>query len=181
MADSGNSQLYKQWETPAALGQGLGLVDRIFSLVQATSQDDVQAQAVIAFETLGAECLVSSDLIGEGIDALNGNESVRLRDTQALIGLRNDHTVAELRKSTSCIQAFLLVTALEMCGYDDTDVAEVLYQMMACKGLLKKTPVSKAQLRALLKGPSIPFMTRQNLFLDASFTLISIFSLRSAK
>lgn len=97
MADSSSSPLYKQWETPAALGQGLGVVDRLVALVKAASQDDVQPQAVIAIENLGADCLVSSDLISEGIDALNGNESIRLRDTKALIGLQNERTVAEFR------------------------------------------------------------------------------------
>jgi hypothetical protein len=157
MTDSGSNSIYKQWDTPAALGQGLGIADRVFSLIKAASQDDVQPQALIALESLGSECLVSNDLIADGIDALKGNQSVRLMDSKLLLGLRNGNTIAELRKSTSCIQAFLLITALEMCGYDETSVADVLYHMLSCKSLLKTAPVSKQQLRTLLKGPSITY------------------------
>lgn len=96
------------------------------------------------------------------MDALNGNESVRLRETKLLFGLARGGVVAEIRKSTSCIQGFLLVTALKLCSYEDKTVAEVLYRMLEVSGDMKTTPVSSKQLQALvtvMSGHSQGFVT----------------------
>ena len=89
MADRNSILITRQWEAPTTVTASLNIIDRLISLNKAASQDDVQPQAAIAIENLGVLCLVSPDLIGEGVDALKGNESVRVKDTKLLIGLSN--------------------------------------------------------------------------------------------
>ena len=153
MAD--NKGPVTQWEAPSLIPAGLSVLDRVLSLVKAASQDDVQPQAVIALETLGAGCHVSSHLISEGIDALNGQESIRLKDSKALLGLVNSNVVAEFRTSTARVQAFLLSTALLSCGFNETEISDIFYEMLSYRKLLKGNPVSRGQLRDLVKGLSM--------------------------
>jgi hypothetical protein len=152
MARKGDAQVFTQWEAPATATVGLNLADRLVSLIKAASQDDVQPQAAKALENLGARCLVSNDLISQGIDALNGNQSIRLRDTKAFIGVSSGGIAAEFRTSTSCIRAFLLVTVLEACGYSEGDIGEVIYHMLSYTDVLRNSPASIKQIQAAVRG-----------------------------
>ena len=103
----------------------------------------------VALEKLGHRCVVSSQLIGKAVDALNGNESIRIRDTKLVVGLSNGGVVAQIRQSTACIQSFLLLTVLKLCGVDETYMGEIFYGLLCETADIRNTPVSVSQLRRL--------------------------------
>ena len=75
----------------------------IRELVRTCSMDDVQFQAVLAFENLGAGLLVDKSRLGEAIDALGGRKSERLARISLLVGLSGDGLPRTLRNSTGCV------------------------------------------------------------------------------
>ena len=120
------------------------------SLIAAAGSDDVQAQAVLAAEALGAGLLVSKKLIPEAIDALNGNESVRIDVAKAFVGLSSGGVRREVRRSTPLIQFFVLITACKPCFLDD-EIGSIVFEMMKQSGTLQKIPASPAQLTSLVQ------------------------------
>jgi len=91
--------------------------------------DDIQFQAVLAFENLGAGLLVDKSRLGEVIDALGGQKSERLTRISLLIGLSGDGLPRTLQNSTGCVLAFNLVAACKTC-YNDTKMANILHKLI---------------------------------------------------
>lgn len=151
MASKNQSNISKDWEGPSALGQYYNTFERISKLLAAASQDDVQAGSIVALRSVGGLCIVHDDLLGKGVDALNGNESVRLRDTKVLLGYRKGLTAKELRDSTAATKGFLLAAALKLCEYDESAAGETLYYMASSEGGREKTTTPK-QLSKLISG-----------------------------
>ncbi len=137
------------WLGPAGAQQVNTLFGNIRPLIAAATQDNVPGEAIKALVGLGSEIIVSDNLISDAIKALNGSEDIRILDAKATIGLRNGVTIAQFRGSTPCIKGFLLVTALEACGYDNAAIGDVLYEMLSCRDLLQTYPTSTDQLQAL--------------------------------
>lgn len=125
----------------------------IRELVRTCSMDDVQFQAVLAFENLGAGLLVDKSRLGEAIDALGGRKSERLARISLLVGLSGDGLPRTLRNSTGCVSAFNLVVACKTC-YDDTKMANVLHELMINLGIYSTYPASPYQLVQLLNAVS---------------------------
>jgi hypothetical protein len=148
MADNA---VQKQWEAPATGTLAFAAWDRLSALLKATTQDDVQASAVMAIEKIGFRCLVNPELIGRGIDALGGNENIRISETKLLFGIARGGTALESRKSTPCVQGFLLIASLQNCGLTIKEVGEILFEILASSGDLAATPVSTQQLTKLVK------------------------------
>jgi hypothetical protein len=146
-----SNAVQKQWEAPAAGTIAFAAWDRLSALLKATSQDDVQASTVIALEKIGIRCLVNPKLISRGIDALGGNENIRVSETKLLFGFARGSTALEARKSTPCVQGFLLISSLENCGLTAKEVGEVMFEILASSGDLAATPVSTQQLTKLVK------------------------------
>jgi hypothetical protein len=151
LATMTSNAVQKQWEAPATGTLAFAAWDRLSALLKATSQDDVQASTVIALEKIGIRCLVNPELISRGIDALGGNESIRISETKLLFGFARGSTAFESRKSTPCVQGFLLIAALENCGLIAKEVGEIMFEILASSGDLAATPVSTQQLTKLIK------------------------------
>ena len=156
----------KQWD-PAVTA--FSTLDRLRGLAVATSQDDVQLGAVVrlgpfrfrtetlitdpvqlAIERLGACLIVSDGLISDAVGALKGNESVRLADARLLLGLAWGGVASQIRLSTACVRAFLLITAVKACAYEESEVAEILYNYLSAAKLLDPVPVCCRQLQSLI-------------------------------
>ena len=145
MSDAGSS-IQKQWD----IGQSVFLVGAaVVALLSAASQDDVQPQAILALEALGAGLLVHQNRIGEGVDALNGGESRKLTKLNLMVGLHRGGVAREIRKSVSCVAAFILAVACKTC-FTDREVGSLLYEMMDHRGVLRKLPVSRWQIEQLV-------------------------------
>ena len=104
----------------------------------------------LALERLGARLIVSPKLISDGVDALKGNESVRLADARLLLGLSWGGIAAQMRLSTACVRAFLLLSAIKVCAYDDRGIADIIYEYLSSAKLLDFEPVSVQQLKSLV-------------------------------
>ena len=104
----------------------------------------------LALERLGARLIVSSKLIGDGVDALKGSESIRLTDARLLLGLAWGGVAAQIRLSSACVRAFLLISAIKMCSYDDQNITDIIYEYLSRAKLLDSVPVSVHQLRGLI-------------------------------
>ena len=149
MSGSGSS-VQKQWD----IGQSVFLVGAaVVALLSAASQDDVQPQAILAMEALGAGLLVHQDRIGDGIDALNGGESRKLTKLNIMVGLHRGGVAREIRKSVSCVAAFMLAVACKTC-FQDREVGGILYEMMDLRGILRIVPVSRWQIEQFVSSVS---------------------------
>jgi hypothetical protein len=159
LATMTSNAVQKQWEAPATGTLAFAAWDKLSALLKATSQDDVQAPTVIALEKIGIRCLVNPELIGRGVDALGGNESIRISETKLLFGFARGSTALELRKSTACVQGFLLIASLENFGLTAKEVGEVMFEILVSSGDLEATPVSTKQLTKLIKVLSGHYQT----------------------
>ncbi|KAL9116368.1 MAG: hypothetical protein Q9187_007110 [Circinaria calcarea] len=131
-----------QWD----IGQSIFTIkDRIIELVRAGSEDDVQPQAILAMEGLGAGIIVHNDRIGEGKLALKGGESRRMEKLLLLVGLSGGGVARLMRESTPCIASFLLAVACKTCLTDD-ETGAILYEMMVLRNVLQTVPVFKEQI-----------------------------------
>ena len=145
-----SSSVQKQWD----IGQSVFVVGAaVVAMLSAASQDDVQPQAILAMEALGAGLLVHQDRIGEGIDALNGGESRKLTKLNLMVGLHRGGVAREIRKSVSCVAAFILAVACKTC-FTDREVGSILYEMMDLRGVLRKIPVSRWQIEQFVGSVS---------------------------
>lgn len=104
-------------------------------------------------EALGAGLLVHQDRIGDGIDALNGSESRKLSKLKLMVGLNKGGVAREMRKSVSCVAAFVLAVACKTC-FTDQQAGSLLYEMMAHRGLLRMVPVSRGQIGQFIESVS---------------------------
>ncbi|KAL9117416.1 MAG: hypothetical protein Q9187_006048 [Circinaria calcarea] len=135
-----------QWELSHTVFKTAGM---LWDLIRAAGQDNVQSQAVIALETLGAGILVSPVRISEGYEALRRNNAQVFERLGISIGLNGGGIVRLLRKSTPCIAGFLFITACKPC-YTDSEIGAILFELMAATGLLNKIPISPLQLGQLV-------------------------------
>ena len=151
MANS-RSLIQFQWSLDNTVFKTAGI---LLDLVQAAAQDDVQSQAVIAFEALGSAILPSPDRIDEGLDALQSRDrSQSLKVVKVIVGLFTGG-VSQLirRRAPQCVPAFLLVTAMKTC-LPDQAIGNVLYEMLCQQDLLRKVPVSRSSMEALVSSIS---------------------------
>ena len=136
-----NSSIQKQWD----IGQSVVIWGKAtIALIEAGSQDDIQPQAILAMERLGAGLLVHEDRINEGVDALKGGESRKLSRLMLTIGLNNGGAARVMKDSVSCVASFMLAVACKTC-FTDQETGSLLYDMMSFRGVLKKVPVSRGQ------------------------------------
>lgn len=129
--------------------------ESLLDLVQAAAQDDVQCQAVIAFEALGSAILPPPDRIDEGLDALQSQGRFKsLKIVKLTVGLFTGG-VSQLirRRAPQCVPAFLLVTAMKTC-LSDQAISNVLYEMLCQQDLLRKVPVSRSSMETLISSIS---------------------------
>ena len=137
-----NSSVQKQWD----IGQSIFFLGRAtIALIDAGSQDDIQPQAIVAMEGLGAGLLVHQDRIGEGIDALKGGENRKLSKLMLTLGLNNGGAARIMRESVPCVASFLLAVACKTC-FTDHETGSLLYDMMSFRGVLRTVPVSRGQI-----------------------------------
>jgi hypothetical protein len=146
-----SNAVQNQWETPATGTLAFAAWDRLSALFKAITQDDVQPLTVIALEQIGIRCLVNPELISRGIDALGGNESIRISETKLLFGFARGSTALELRKSTARVQGFLLIASLENFGLTAKEVGEIMFEILVSSGDHEATLVSTQQLTKLIK------------------------------
>ena len=123
----------------------------VFALLRASSEDDVQAQAVLALEQLGASILghISQDRIEEGIAALTKVEYWPLKRLKLSIGLHGGGVAEVMRNSVPCIAGFLLAVACKTV-FTDGQTAQLLYHMMEDRKILKTVPVTKGQIEQVI-------------------------------
>jgi hypothetical protein len=131
-----------QWDVSQTAFQSAGALR---GLIRAVSQDDIQAQAVLAAEALGIGLLVSPALIDKAVVALGGEDSVKWENLKILIGLNSNGVIKAIRNSTPLLQFFLLATTFKLC-YTDGEVGNVFFNIIARSGVLNLHPVSASQL-----------------------------------
>jgi hypothetical protein len=119
-------------------------------LISIASGPNVQPQAVLAVEQLGFSLLVSPERINDAIMALRGNDSIRVENVQAWIGLRAGELHRIFRESTPLLQFFLLFAACKTC-YADSEIGDIAFGMVAKGGVLKRYPVASEQLTQVLR------------------------------
>lgn len=137
-----SSSVQKQWD----IGQSVLILGAAtIALIDAGSQDDIQPQAIVAMEGLGAGLLVHQDRIGEGIDALKGGENRKLSKLMLTFGLNNGGAARIMRGSVSCVASFMLAVACKTC-FTDQETGSLLYDMMSFRGVLRTVPVSRGQI-----------------------------------
>lgn len=122
------SNIQKQWDIGQSVFYALASAR---ALLSAGSEDDIQPQAIIAMEGLGAGLLIDQDRISEGIDALKGGESRRLSQLMIIVGLSNGGTARLMRESVACIASFVLATTYKTC-FTDQEIGSMLFDMMKC-------------------------------------------------
>jgi hypothetical protein len=140
-------------------------VNQFRELIKATSQDNVQSQALLAAEALGAGLSVSDKLLGKAVDALAGQQNVKLQNMKIAVGLFSGGTASMLRTSTPGLKVFLLITGLKMWHHDD-DVGDILYNMAVSCGVLRAFPASGYQFQQLvsaISGHSLSLIPAQHL------------------
>ena len=137
--------LQAQWDIGSS---AFTLSAKAWSLIQATSIDDVHPSSVVAAEALGSMMIVDDRLIGKAVDALGGDKSFRLENLKLQFGLSSGGIPSQIRKSTAAIKAFLLITALKQ-HLDAEAIGDLLYEMLMCSRSLEAAPVSGSQLEGL--------------------------------
>ena len=145
-----DSTLSIQWDISHSI---FGTFQGLRELVRAGSMDDVQCQAILAFERLGGGIIVWNKRIAEAVDALGGRKDERLAQGKLVVGLSGDGLVRVMKKSPGCVKAFLLTIACKTC-YHDSEIADILFNMIAGTGILDDIPVSPFQLSSLLSAVS---------------------------
>lgn len=144
-------EISKQVDIGQIIRDGGQLVGQI---IAACSADDVQLQAVLAFETLGQELLVHPDRINDAVDALGGSRNQRLNQLQLTVGYNGDSLANRIRNSLGCTQAFALVMACRTC-YDDSTVGKIIQKLMVNHGVFGRgLVVSTQQLIRLIEAIS---------------------------
>ena len=124
-------------------------VSQLRELIGISSQPNVQPQAILAAENLGYGLVVSPKRLEDAITALGGNDSVRLESIQGTVGLRSKELQRIMRQSTPLLQFFFVVTASKPC-FTDTELGDLVFNMMARTSVLKRFPVSSSQLTQLI-------------------------------
>ena len=139
--------LQQQWDPTATTLNG---IDRLTNLMRVATMDNVQPAALIAYQAIGTLFDVDSKLIGEAVDVLGGKKSFRIENLKIAIGISSGGVARHIRESTFEIRGFLLATGLRL-HLQDEDVADLLFEILDQSGLLKRHPVSPAQLAQLVR------------------------------
>ena len=135
-----------QWDLSYTIFKTANL---LFDLMKSAAQDNVQGQAVMALEGLGAGILVSSTRISDGYEALKQNNARAFKLLNVSIGLNGSGIASQMRKSTPLIAGFLFISACKPC-YTDAEIGNILFAMMAANGLVHKVPISALQMGELV-------------------------------
>ncbi|KAL8886019.1 MAG: hypothetical protein Q9215_006218 [Flavoplaca cf. flavocitrina] len=137
-----SSGVRKQWD----IGHSIFLAGAVVrSLIKAGSEDDIQPQAILAMEGLGAGLLVDQERISDGVDALKGGENRKFNQLMITAGLTNGGAARLMRDSIPCVAAFVLAVACKTC-FTDQETGSILYEMMHFRGVLRSVPVSRTQI-----------------------------------
>jgi len=118
-------------------------------LIAATSEDDVHTQAVLAVEQLGACFPVAAERIDEAVSALGGQNSVRVQNLKASIGISSGGLCRVMRQSTALLQFFVLCTAFKTTLLDD-ECSTLMFEMLKTSSVLAKLPCSAVQIMRLI-------------------------------
>ena len=137
-----------QWDIGSSIFSASG---KALELIRAATVDDVQPAAVYAVEALGSHMIVDPYLIGKAVDALGGSKSYRLHSIKLQFGISSGGISSQLRQSTAATKTFLLISVLKL-HLPATDIADVLYEMLAQSRGLDTTPVSSTQLCTLIQS-----------------------------
>ena len=144
------SAIQKQWDIGVT---SIASVDKLLEVIRAGSEDNVQAQAVLALQALGSAIHPPQELIGKGVDALGGVDNVKIQNMKLVVGLHSGGTAMYLRQSTPGIAAFLLISALKLWHTDD-DVGETLHRMAIVSGVISRWPASARQFSQVVDAVS---------------------------
>ncbi|MCJ1327757.1 hypothetical protein MMC10_004432 [Thelotrema lepadinum] len=123
----------------------------IRGLIAATSEDDVQAQAVLAAEQLGACIQVAPERIEQAVDTLAGQTSIRVQNLVASIGIHSGGLVRMMQQSTPLIQFFVLCAACKTTLLDE-ECSKLVFEMLKTSNLLSNLPCSGSQLLRLISS-----------------------------
>lgn len=119
------------------------------TLIAATSEDDVHAQAVLTVEKLGACIPTTPDRIGEAVDALGGQTSVKVQNLQALVGISSGGLSKMMRQSTPLLQFFVFCSACKMIFVDE-ECSTLVFEMLKSSSVLANLPCSAAQIARMI-------------------------------
>ncbi|MCJ1374403.1 hypothetical protein MMC20_005635 [Loxospora ochrophaea] len=147
MSSSSSRNVQVQWDlsTTTLLAR-----DTVISLLKVASETEVQPQAVIAMEGLGAAIggRISPGRIAEAVTALSGGENRIFEWLKVSIGLKSG--IARVMKSSVPLVLSFLLTIACKPSFTNEEIGRLLYDMMACRNILKSVPVSPSQITQLV-------------------------------
>jgi hypothetical protein len=125
--------------------------DVAVALVRAASQDDVQVQAILAMEGLGAGMhgLVSQEMIAHGAEALNNGHTQVFKWLNLLIGFNRGGIAKTMSESTPLVASFLLATACRT-SFTNEEASHFLFKMMESQNILRTVPIYPRQIEQLV-------------------------------
>ena len=147
---STSDAVQKQWDVGST---AIASTQKLLELIGAVSEDNVQAQAVLAFCALGTVIRPTPELIGSAVDALGGTKNVKLQNLKLAIGLKMDGTASYLRQSSPGIATFLLTCALKL-WYTDDNIGNILHQIAVRSGVVSHYPTSPQQFCRIIDAVS---------------------------
>lgn len=130
-------------------GSGFNTLKALRALIAATSEDDVHTQAVLAVEQLGACFPVAAERIDEAVTALGGQNSVRVENLKASIGISSGGLCKVMRQSTALLQFFVLCAAFKTTLLDD-ECSTLMFEMLKTSSVLAKLPCSAVQIMRMI-------------------------------
>jgi hypothetical protein len=130
-------------------GSGFNTLQALRTLIAATSEDDVHTQAVLAVEQLGACFQVAAERIDEAVNALGGQNSVRVENLKASIGISSGGLCKVMRQSTALLQFFVLCAACKTILLDD-ECSTLMFEMLKTSSVLAKLPCSAVQIMRMI-------------------------------
>lgn len=121
----------------------------LYSLIAATSQDDVHTQAVLVAERLGASIPAAPERIAEAVDALGGQTSVQVENLKAMVGITSGGLCKAIRECTPLVRFFVLCAGCKTILLD-TECSTLMFEMLKTSNVLSSFPCSPAQIGRLI-------------------------------
>ncbi|KFY85042.1 hypothetical protein V500_08766 [Pseudogymnoascus sp. VKM F-4518 (FW-2643)] len=121
----------------------------LYSLIAATTQDDVHTQAVLVAERPGASIPAAPERIAEAVDALGGQTSVQVENLKAMVGITSGGLCKAIRECTPLVRFFVLCAGCKTILLD-TECSTLMFEMLKTSNVLSSLPCSPAQIGRLI-------------------------------
>lgn len=104
---------------------------------------------MLAAQQLGACIPAASERISEAVDALGGQDSVKVSNLKVSIGISSGGLCKVMRQSTPLLQFFVLCAACKTTLLDD-ECSTLMFEMLKTSTVLAKLPCSAGQIMRMI-------------------------------